>query len=101
MKTKIIRICPKCASEDIGYVMDIFQRPTSKKYYTGECECAKCKHKFNRKDIIKKKWVAVDDILNFIKKYECSLGDLPNELKELKDTLSKTNHNEGKNQSSD
>lgn len=32
-------------------------------------------------------WVIVDDILAFIKGYETSLGDLPKELKELKDTL--------------
>ena len=36
----------------------------------------------------RKKWVAVDDILNWIKKYETSLGDLPKELSELKHKIS-------------
>ncbi len=70
MEIKTINRCPKCQSEHIMYVLDIFKSPTDKKYYTGECECKKCNHKFNRKDIIKKKWIAVDDLLGWIKK-EC------------------------------
>lgn len=66
MKIKIINRCPKCQSERINYVIDIFKKPTSKKYYTGKCECVECKHKFDRKQIIQKEWVTVEDMIELI-----------------------------------
>ncbi len=35
-----------------------------------------------------KRWVTIDDILDFIKGYETPLGDLPKELNDLKEKLS-------------
>ena len=41
-----------------------------------------------------KQWVALDDLLKWIKEYETTLGDLPKELSELKKSLS-TSEKEG------
>ncbi len=35
-----------------------------------------------------KQWIAVDDVLTFIKSYEGMLGDLPLELRTLKEKIS-------------
>jgi len=36
---------------------------------------------------LNKKWVALDDVLTFIKLHECFEGDLPKELQKLKNIL--------------
>ena len=61
METKIINRCPKCQSEKIDYVIDIFCKKTDKRYYTGKCVCDDCKYRFDAKDIIKKEWITIDD----------------------------------------
>ena len=38
---------------------------------------------------IEEKWVNLTELLEWIRQYETTLGDLPKELQELKNTLSK------------
>ena len=48
------------------------------------CECEYPKGYDNAKS-----WILLTDLLDWIKQYETSLGDLPKELKELKDEIQK------------
>ena len=47
----------------------------------------------NSKKYEEKEWLSVYDLLDFVKGYECSLGDLPKELSDLKKAISSPSDN--------